>query len=133
MLSWDRRVLVSLGLCALLSLVFPSVAALACPGSGSTSLTLTPSSFRFSREVRTRTFTVTYVAGSYPTERVFKHTSGGWFSILPIERDGCREVTLEVGRSCNFDVTMTFEPTESGTLRAELTHSTAREASLIGP
>jgi hypothetical protein len=121
-----------------LSLTFATAAALACPGGGgeseTTFLSLSPSSFTFEAGTRSAVFTVTYTSGT-TSERVFKHFAfSSRYQIKPVERDGCREVTLIRGQECRFVVEWIESATERrGRLSAELTHSTAQTAELISP
>jgi len=130
MLSLTRRMIVSLAVCALLSLTFTTAAALACPGGGGESggerVTLIPTSATFERVGARRTFTFTYWEGRELNDEVLRHiTPGGGFEIVEAgAATECvtRKRRLSPGESCTV-VVEAKRTGERARLFVELFHS----------
>jgi hypothetical protein len=142
MLSWTRWALVSLALCALLSLTLVTAAALACPGGGEEAprerVTLEPERWTFSSVGETKRFIFTYNEGSGEQRVTLRILPGGRFVVLPFTENTCLErggayIRLRPGQHCEFLVEQSSRTGEErATLTGELFNGRNDRSELIG-
>ena len=131
MLSWGRRTLLPLALCALLSLTLATAVALACPAER---VTLEPDSYTFTSVGERRTFRFRYDSGAGDEHSVFTSITGSAGFVIPSAEDRCSRagVRLRPGDSCELVVEYASSRfTRTATLRVDVSVA-SDTADLIG-